>query len=77
MTDKPKQRGILEFDLEDPDAKRSLELCIQAPSLALTLWEIADLCRSQLKWNENLDDKMEKVLEEIRDKCSLYDDLVE
>ena len=77
MTEKPKQRGILEFNLEDFDAKRDFETCLKANSMATALWHIDEICRNHLKWDEDLTERMEKVLEQIRDECMPYTDLIE
>jgi hypothetical protein len=70
------QKGILEFDLEDPEAKNDFEICLKANKMAATIWDIDNICRNYLKWNETATEETTKLLEEIRDECAQYLELI-
>jgi len=57
-------KGIIKFDLNDPDDKREHTLMIKASDMHSTLWDLSQEIRNKLKYVE-LSDEEEKVWEEV------------
>lgn len=74
--DNKKQLGILQFNLEDSDAKKEMELCLKVKDFMIALWDVDQKCREALKYKD-FGIEAEKLLEEIRELCAPYIDLVE
>jgi hypothetical protein len=57
-------KGILEFDLNEPDDIIAHKRCVKALDLTLALWDIDQYLRSESKYKDN------KMAQEIREKMS-------
>jgi len=57
-------KGILEFDLNEPDDIIAHKRCVKALDLTLALWDIDQYLRSESKYKDN------EMVQEIREKMS-------
>jgi hypothetical protein len=57
-------KGILEFDLNEPDDIIAHKRCVKALDLTLALWDIDQYLRSESKYKDN------EIAQEIREKMS-------
>jgi hypothetical protein len=57
-------KGILEFDLNEPDDIIAHKRCVKALDLTLALWDIDQYLRSESKYKDN------EMAQEIREKMS-------
>lgn len=57
----------IEFDGED--SRDDVLMFLNATEFFLALCEIDDLCRSRMKYNENVTDDEYRFLETIRESC--------
>lgn len=67
------KKGILEFDLTDPDAKSDFELAVNAIDYKLTLWDFSmDVLRQMTKYGfingRELTEVEANLAQEISDK---------
>lgn len=57
-------KAIIKFNL--PEEQAEYDMFNQARDMNKCLWEIGEYCRSQLKYNDELDEKTSMMLERIR-----------
>ena len=78
-------KGILEFDLDNPDDKMAHMRCVKATDMALMLWDIKQKIRSKLKYSEDLSEDelhqwevMQDEFYSIADDCGInLDELIQ
>lgn len=63
----------LKFNLEDLDDRMSHLRCIKSLDLCLTIYDILNIFRNELKYNDNLTDAEIELVEKLRGK--VYDSL--
>lgn len=61
-------KGILEFDLNEPDDVISHKRAVISLELTLALYDIEQYLRTQTKYNENLSKDAYDVLEKTREE---------
>lgn len=61
-------KGILEFDLNEPDEIEAYKRAVKALDLVLALWDIDQYLRTQTKYNESLTEDQHKVMEKAREE---------
>jgi len=61
-------KGILEYDLSNPDDMVSYLRAVKSLDMALILWDMEQYLRSQLKYNEQLSDEEYKTFQKVKEK---------
>ena len=64
-------KAILEFDMAPNnenqfEEEQKLKLCLSATDMSIALWDISQLFRNELKYNENLSESEYKLLERLQ-----------
>ncbi len=62
---------ILEFNMAPNnenqfEEEQKLKLCLSATDMSIALWDISQLFRNELKYNENLSESEYKLLERLQ-----------
>ena len=79
-------KGILEFDLNDPDDVKAHLRCVKSMSMAIALWEITHNTKKELEWSmegkemdkyDALELVYEKIYEILNDNNIKLDDLMD
>lgn len=60
-------KGILEFNLDDSSEEKAFFRAAKATDLALTLWDLHQWLRSQIKY-ETLEENELTLIEKVRDQ---------
>lgn len=61
-------KGILEFDLNDPDDINDHKIAVRAHDILMVLWTVDQYIRGELKYNESLPSDAYEALEKLRDE---------
>ena len=59
-------QATLEFNLDDPEDDMAYTRCVKAKDMALTLWDIDQYLRDQIKYGQ-IDESTHKALSTTRD----------
>lgn len=61
-------KGILEFDLNEPDDRQGHLRAVKALDIMLALWDVDQYLRSQTKYNEDLTQEAYDALDRAREE---------
>jgi len=57
-----------EFDLNDADGRYKFKVFSKAVEMSIAIWEIDQLLRRRIKYDESLSDEQREVLESVREE---------
>lgn len=56
----------LEFDTDEPQQQRELKLCVKAVDMSIALWDIDQMFRRILKYDETITEDQDIIVEALR-----------
>ena len=67
-------KATLEFDLSEPHEQQELNLKLRATDMAIALWDVEQMFRHELKYNEDITDDQYTIVEKLQEK---YFDMID
>ena len=61
-------KATLEFDLSEPHEQQELNLKLRATDMAIALWDVEQMFRHELKYNEDITDDQYTIVEKLQEK---------
>ncbi len=58
--------ATLTFDMEEPSERKDLKLKLMATDLAIAIWDIEQMFRNELKYNEDITDEQYQIVEKLQ-----------